>query len=248
LDILDKYHVNATFFIVGNSLGKGQIDDATTPWPNIIKRMHTSGHQIGSHTWGHQDLSAMTQNQRLAQMYNNEIAINNILGFFPTYMRPPYSSCSTACQTDLENLGYHIIYFDLDTEDYLHNSPSQIQICKNDFVGNISTTTAASGGNWLVISHDIQYQTAYNLTEYMIQTLLSQSYHPVTVGECLGDPPANWYRSFGGGSLFNAANDSHPTMPTPMPTTSTWNQSSGSGNTQNNISNTSVFWKAHRHI
>jgi peptidoglycan/xylan/chitin deacetylase (PgdA/CDA1 family) len=203
LDILDAYNVKATFFITGNNLGKGQIDNAATPWPALIRQMHSAGHQIASHTWGHQNLSSLTQAQRLAQMYNNEIAFNNILGMFPTYMRPPYSSCTPDCEKDMEDLGYHIISFDLDTEDYLHDSPTEIQISKNDFLGNISSLKAASGADWLVISHDIQEQTSYNLTQYMIETLLSQGYKPVTVGECLEDPPSNWYRSLGGGALLN---------------------------------------------
>jgi hypothetical protein len=32
------------------------------------------------------------------------------------------------------------------------------------------------------------------LVEYMLKGLLSKGYKPVTVGECLGDPKANWYR------------------------------------------------------
>jgi peptidoglycan/xylan/chitin deacetylase (PgdA/CDA1 family) len=203
LDLLDQYAAKATFFITGNNNGKGEIDNAANPWANIIKRMDTAGHQIASHTWTHQDLSVVTAAQRLAQMYNNEIAFNNILGKFPTYMRPPYSSCTAACQTALATLGYHIIYFDLDSEDYLHDDPTQIQISKNDFSGNLSTSTAAQR-SWLEISHDIHQQTAYNLTEYMLITLKAQGYTAVTVGDCLGDPKANWYRTLGGGSVFTS--------------------------------------------
>jgi hypothetical protein len=203
LDLLDQYSAKATFFITGNNLGKGEIDNAAYPWASLIKRMDTTGHQIASHTWTHQDLSVVTAAQRLAQMYNNEIAFNNILGKFPTYMRPPYSSCTSACQTVLATLGYHVIYFDLDSEDYLHDDPTQIQISKNDFSGNLSTSTAAQR-SWLEISHDIHQQTAYNLTEYMLITLKAQGYTPVTVGTCLGDPPANWYRTLGGGSVFTS--------------------------------------------
>ena len=53
--------------------------------------MHAEGHQIGSHTWSHENASALTNNQFTNQMVWNEIAFNSILGFFPTYMRsvPP---------------------------------------------------------------------------------------------------------------------------------------------------------------
>lgn len=172
--------------------------------------MHSAGHQIASHTWSHQDLGSsasgqgqdeLTQHQRLNQMYFNEIAFNNILGFFPTYMRPPYSDCDSAsgCESDMKNLGYHVIYFDLDTEDYLMDSPTLIQNSKNFFEGNISTSNP-SNGNWLVIGHDIHNQTANNLTEYMVTTALAARWNLMPVGECLGDPASNWYRTLGGSS------------------------------------------------
>jgi peptidoglycan/xylan/chitin deacetylase (PgdA/CDA1 family) len=228
LDLHQKYGAPATFFITGNNLGKGPIDDSAYPWPGMIQRMDSLGYQVASHTYGHQDLGLITQTQRYNQMYYNEMAFNNILGKFPTYMRPPYSDCTGQCETDLAALGYHIVYFDLDTEDYLLDAPNLIQQAKNDFNGNISTTSSATG-NWLSISHDIHFETAYNLTEYMITTLLSKGYKPVTVGTCLGDPPANWYRTLGGGATFSSgvftgttavpASLSTTTSPTGAPTT-----------------------------
>jgi hypothetical protein len=47
LDVLAAYGAKATFFITGNNLGKGQIDIEETGWPNIIRRMHAEGHQVG---------------------------------------------------------------------------------------------------------------------------------------------------------------------------------------------------------
>jgi peptidoglycan/xylan/chitin deacetylase (PgdA/CDA1 family) len=213
LDLLDAAGVKATFFVTGNNNGKGQIDDPALPWFNVIKRMYSDGHQIASHTWGHQNLSSMTSVQRKNQMYYNEMAFNNILGLFPTYMRPPYSSCTSACEADMAALGYHIVYFDLDTEDYLHDDPNLIQISKNDFSGNLSTKTPYTG-DFLAISHDIHYQTVYNLTQFMLNTISANGWKPVTVGQCLGDPAANWYRT-GSGPLYESSSylssaSSHP--------------------------------------
>jgi peptidoglycan/xylan/chitin deacetylase (PgdA/CDA1 family) len=117
LDLFKSYNMKATFFITGNNNAKGAIDDASTPWPAVIQRMVAEGHQVASHTWSHQDLSAITKQQRQDQMVHNEMAIRNIIQKFPTYMRPPYSSCTAAsgCEADLANLGYHVVYFDLDT-------------------------------------------------------------------------------------------------------------------------------------
>ncbi|KAK1973828.1 chitin deacetylase [Colletotrichum cereale] len=194
LDLLKKYNATATFMITGNNNAKGEIDNATLPWASTIKRMYADGHQIASHTWSHADLCKITSAQRKDEMYKLEMALRNILGVIPTYMRPPYSSCTAecGCEDDMKDLGYSVIYFDLDTADYLHDSPTEIQKSKDIVDRSIAAKPAASD-NFLVIGHDIHQQTAYNLTEYMLQKF--QGKNLVTVGECLGDPNENWYRT-----------------------------------------------------
>jgi hypothetical protein len=164
-------------------------------------------------------------------MYKNEMALRNVLGVIPTYMRPPYSSCTAGpphlptlriSRTDLPvkhvvvkpislNLAtiLPISYVspfsplpipsflttsrDLDTQDYLNDSPTLIINSENIFdatLANASSTT----DDFLVISHDIHNQTSQVLVEYMLKGLLSKGYKPVTVGQCLGDLAANWYR------------------------------------------------------
>jgi peptidoglycan/xylan/chitin deacetylase (PgdA/CDA1 family) len=75
--------------------------------------MYDEGHQVASHTWSHPDLCNITSAQRKDEMYKNEMALRNILGVIPTYMRPPYSSCTAecGCEADMLELGYHITYF-----------------------------------------------------------------------------------------------------------------------------------------
>jgi len=195
LDVLKKYNAKATFFMTGVNNNKGRIDDPSTPWPAVIKRMYAEGHQLASHTWSHADLSAITSAQRKNEMWKLEMALRNIVGFIPTYMRPPYSSCTaeSGCQADMAALKYHVTYFDLDTADYLNTLPTQIQNAKDNFDDYFVGKVAASS-NALAIAHDIHQQTAQNLTEYMLQGLQKRGYQAVTVGTCLGDPQANWYR------------------------------------------------------
>ena len=94
-------------------------------------------------------------------MVYNEMALRNILGVIPTYMRPPYVDCNADCFTKLGDLGYHAIYYDLDTFDYANDSPSLIQNSKNLFSNYVNPHPA----NALVLSHDTHYQTVYNLTK-----------------------------------------------------------------------------------
>ncbi|KAI1503223.1 glycoside hydrolase/deacetylase [Biscogniauxia marginata] len=206
LDLLDRYNAKATFFVSGNVNGRGEIDNSSLEWPATLQRMYSDGHQIASHTWSHDDLSEISSARRKDEMYKNEMAIRNVLGVIPTYMRPPYSSCTAAsgCQADMATLQYHIIYFDLDTADYLNTDASQIQNSKNNF-DNFFVGKSADTDSALVIAHDIHQQTVYNLTEYMLQGLQSRGFSAVTVGDCLGDPAGNWYRQVSGSSVVTSS-------------------------------------------
>lgn len=54
---------------------------------DMSQRMVAEGHQVASHTWSHENASAITAAQFQDQILWNEIAFNDILGMFPTYMR-----------------------------------------------------------------------------------------------------------------------------------------------------------------
>ncbi|KJZ72754.1 hypothetical protein HIM_07829 [Hirsutella minnesotensis 3608] len=193
LDLLAKYKAKATFFITGRNLGKGAINDRSKPWRAIIERMARDGHQIASHTWSHQRLTHLTKEQFRRQMIYNEVALADILGYFPTYMRPPYSASDARVDGWLGDLGYHVTYFNLDTEGYLHDSPALIQQSKGIWDAAVEGKNPAAT-KWLQIEHDPVHQSVYNLTEHMLRSLTRNGFRSVTVGECLGDPAENWYR------------------------------------------------------
>ncbi|GKT61784.1 chitin binding protein [Colletotrichum tofieldiae] len=190
LDAFKAHGAVATWFITGNNIGKGMINVA---YSDVIQRMVADGHQIASHTWSHENLDQMTQEQRKNQMVYNEIAFQSILGFYPTYMRPPYSICGQDCQAQMLELGYHITYFDLDTQGYLHTDPSQIAFSVGLWDQAMQARSPCNG-SYLHIEHDIHQQIATTLTNHILDSVVANGWNAVTVGTCLGDPPENWYR------------------------------------------------------
>ncbi|KAK3186351.1 hypothetical protein K4F52_004889 [Lecanicillium sp. MT-2017a] len=193
LDLLARYNAKATFFVTGINLGKGAINDPAHSWHKLIKRMIDDGHQVGSHTWSHQRLTTLSEKHFRNQMLFNEIALADILGYFPTYMRPPYSASNETTDAWLGDLGYHVTYFNLDTEGYLHDSAALIQESK-DIWDDAVEDQDPRYTKWLQIEHDTVYQSVYNLTEYALISLFKNGFRSVTVGECLNDPKENWYR------------------------------------------------------
>lgn len=143
-----------------------------------------------------------------------ESALLNIIGRYPTYMRPPYLSCDGTCLSTLNTLGYHVMSTNLDTLDWLYNTPSTNSESQRIFDNAISSTTS---GGWLVLAHSVHETTVSLLAQHMIDSARARGYRRkyrsqawgsarmlirymittivVTVGECMGDPPANWYRT-----------------------------------------------------
>jgi hypothetical protein len=117
--------------------------------------------------------------------------------------------------------------------DYNNVTPEKIQNAKNNYANYINPSNPASD-EWLVIGHDIHQQTAQNLTGYMLDLLVSKGYRGVTMGECLGEPEANWYRA-GTGRVATTSKVRTPTS-TPSATLSVSSTAVGSTSTPTAIS------------
>jgi peptidoglycan/xylan/chitin deacetylase (PgdA/CDA1 family) len=122
-----------------------------------------------------------------------EKALVSILGFYPSYLRPPFASCDWSCQADMAELGYHVLNFDVDTKDYENNSPTAIRTSMDKFALAISGDPNSS--SYIVLSHDVYAQTTDTLLVFMLEMIEKEGFQAVTVGECLGDPVENWYRT-----------------------------------------------------
>ncbi|KAF6832793.1 polysaccharide deacetylase [Colletotrichum musicola] len=190
LDILDTKGVKATFFVNGKNWGNIAEGDG----PALINRMKASGHLVGSHTNTHPDLDSLSSADRVAQMTDLETTIRGIAGFAPKYMRPPFLNCGPDCLADMKGLGYVVVGTNLDTKDYLNDTPDTTSISATKFDTELSADVATK--SYIVLSHDVHEQTVVSLTGKMIDTLQARGYRAVTVAECLGEGnAANWYKA-----------------------------------------------------
>jgi len=180
--------MKATFFLNGRNWGA---DDITSGSKSaLVQRMVAEGHQVASHTWDHADLTTLSDAQVAAEMTQFETALMSIIGKAPTYMRAPYFSCGAACLNVMNSLGYHVVGTDLDTLDW----QGSIQSSKDIFASALNAASPSSS-SFLVLAHDVHAATVDSLSPFMIATIQARGFQAATVGECLGDPAANWYRT-----------------------------------------------------
>lgn len=80
LDILERYQVPATFFVVGQSCEK---------YPEIVQCELTEGHEIENHTYTHLDLSKANIVEIEDEIIRNQDVIERLTNKKPQYLRPP---------------------------------------------------------------------------------------------------------------------------------------------------------------
>ncbi|KAJ5221458.1 uncharacterized protein N7469_010345 [Penicillium citrinum] len=183
LDTLAEYDAVATFFL--NGINKGSI----TFYPDVLHRAVAEGHQLGSHTWSHQSLDALDHSSIISQMTMLEDEFLQILGYFPFYMRLPYLVSNDAVLAAMAELGYYVIGVSIDTKDYENDDPGLIWKSFEKFRLELDV------GGSIVLAHDVHMNTVEILVENMLKEIRSRGLKAVTIGECLGDPVENWYRS-----------------------------------------------------
>lgn len=81
LDILQKYGVQATFFVCGRNVEQH---------PDILRRIHSEGHTIGNHTWSHPYLYFLSREKTAEEIDRTQEIIRKITGQVPRLFRPPY--------------------------------------------------------------------------------------------------------------------------------------------------------------
>ncbi len=166
LDLLAAHHIKATFFVLGENL---------TEHPEIVARAAREGHEIANHSWSHPNFGKMSDESVRRQLWQTDDAIKNATGKRPTLMRPPYGSITAREKHWIhDELGYQIILWDVDPNDWKRPGPAVVRnrILKETRPGSI------------VLSHDIHPGTIEAMPS-TFEALEAKGFKFVTVSELI---------------------------------------------------------------
>jgi peptidoglycan/xylan/chitin deacetylase (PgdA/CDA1 family) len=110
LELLARYHAQATFFVLGRS---------AAAHPELIRRQFAAGHGIGNHTWSHRRLTGLTGERLAAEVGPTSAAIQRATGAPVRCLRPPYATVDAASAARVRALGLRLVLWDIDTNDWL---------------------------------------------------------------------------------------------------------------------------------
>jgi peptidoglycan/xylan/chitin deacetylase (PgdA/CDA1 family) len=102
LDLLDRFHFQATFFVIGEQAEK---------YPNLIADILARGHTIGNHSWQHDNLLMLRSKNRLRQdiRKTQELLMNSGIRSF--IFRPPAGITNPRLKSILEDEGLITVTF-----------------------------------------------------------------------------------------------------------------------------------------
>ncbi len=172
LDILKKYNVKATFFVVGSQIEK---------YPTIFKRMIREGHDIANHGYRHLKITELTANQLKSQLELNTALMKKYKAAGRLVFRPPYGALDPTTIQTISKHGYKIALWTIDSRDW--RSLNKSQVIKN-VVSNFKN-------GYIVLQHCAAESKKENLSgsvqalPEIIKAARKQGFRLVTVSQLL---------------------------------------------------------------
>ncbi len=172
LSLLERYHVPATFFEIGDQIAEYGQGGA------IERRMLADGDMIGDHTWNHPNVSSGGAFARTEIVEAAEAIKRATHGFEPCLFRAPYGAVSPRLLSLARSLGFTTIQWDIDPRDWARPGVAAIyeNVLDNAHPGAIVEEHDGGG--------DRSETLAALPTE--IRVLRSRGYQFVTVTQLLG--------------------------------------------------------------
>lgn len=109
IDILGKYDVKATFFVVGDWVDK---------YPESVKALADAGHEVMNHSNHHDHFSKLSREEIIADVNACNDKIEAITGVRPTLIRCPYGEYDDHVIAAIRSIGMEPIQWDVDSLDW----------------------------------------------------------------------------------------------------------------------------------
>ncbi len=169
IDILGKYNIKATFFVVGAWVDK---------YPESVKALSDAGHEVMNHSDSHAHMTKLSREEIIADIQACNAKIEAVTGVCPTLMRPPYGEYDDNVISAVRSIGMEPIQWDVDSLDWKDLSASEItkRVTENVQPGSI------------VLFHNAALHTPEAL-DGIIQTLMQNGYSFLPISELILKPP-----------------------------------------------------------
>lgn len=157
LNILKKYKIPATFFVLGQR---------AQTHPDLIRRLLREGHVVANHSYSHPQMTKLEGEGRLKEIQKTQDIIRALSPNPIKWFRPPYGAYDKKLERLVDSYGMTVVLWDVDPQDWKRqNSPEDIcaSVIKQTRPGSI------------ILLHDIHERTV-NALEKIIVSLRAKGY------------------------------------------------------------------------
>lgn len=170
LEILDRYDVQATFFMVGVNV---------VNYPDAAREVIQAGHEVGNHTFSHDHMAKLSEAEVGRELGLCEDALEELCEYRPHLFRPPEGAVNAYIEHCTEDNDYALILWSLDTRDWENKNAEQI-------VDRVLSKIQAGD---IILMHDYigRHSQTPEALEILLPKLLAAGYEPVTVSQLLGN-------------------------------------------------------------
>jgi peptidoglycan/xylan/chitin deacetylase (PgdA/CDA1 family) len=165
LDLFEQYGVRATFCTIGNLVNTQN---------EALVRAVGMGSEVIGHSWDHKNLAKLSADDVKKQISETSKAIEAVTGVTIQKFKPPYGAVSNTMRDVAKELGFAIVCWSVDSEDWSTRDADAIFF---------SVMQQVSSGS-IVLSHEM-YKSTLDAYTRLIPELLFQGYQLVTVSELL---------------------------------------------------------------
>lgn len=170
IEWLKANDVPATFFMQG---------DMVKTYGSLAKDVADAGFELANHTYDHPNLRNLSEEKILDQLQDTHDIIKEVTGVDVKMVRPPYGAHNSKVDKVCERLGYKIVNWDVDTNDWRKRSADQIY---NTIMNGVSDGS-------IILMHDRKHsgrETVLEATQRVVPALRAKGYTFVTAGELIG--------------------------------------------------------------
>lgn len=178
LEYLNENKVPATFYMLGERVKE---------YPHWVEQVVHSGDEIGNHTYDHKLLTKLGADAIRKELVSTQELLTSASDSAPVpTMRPPYGGNNATVRSICSELGYKVVLWDVDTEDWRGRSTAQM----------INTILKGTSDGSIILMHDrlqrgqktLAESTTLATTRAVVPELRSRGFTFVTVSQLLSNP------------------------------------------------------------
>lgn len=168
LDLLKKYGIKATFFVLGEEVEYQK---------EMLKKVVEAGHEIGNHFFKHDNIHKLTEQEIRESIVKNNELIKEVVGVTPKLVRPPYGIVTDTLKKVCKELDMDIILWNKDSKDWDKTPDSTI--IKN------MLKSPANGDIMLFHDGSKTYTNTLSSLDVIIPSLQKKKFEFVTISNLL---------------------------------------------------------------